>query len=159
LTRLDFGQLKFNYFVREIEALQLSWYIKRTENLNTGQFTRADVIFYCLDSCFKLDHPRGNSSRAQLGLNIIDQPYLEAQVRSLTSVLARVALFSNVDHLYAYGDLVDTSEIRTTDWLPFFRLIPAVRALRLSGGVATSIVSALEDTTEDMVTDVFPALR
>jgi hypothetical protein len=162
LARIDtprLYQLKLEYFVREIQALQLSRFIKRTENLNTRQFTRADVIFYNLDSCFELDCPQGNSSQAQLGLKIIDQPYLEAQVLSLTAVLAEVALFSNVDHLFAHGDLVDTSEIHTTDWLPFFRLFPAVRVLRLSGGVAASIVSALEDTTEDMVTDVFPALR
>jgi hypothetical protein len=155
--RLD--QLKLDYFVCEIEALQLSRYIKRTENFNTCQFTRADVIFYNLDSCFKLDRPQQNSSRAQLGLNIIDQPYLAAQVCSLTAVLTEVALFSNVVHLYALGDFVDTSGIRTSHWLQFFRLFPAVRALRLSGGMAASIVSALEDTTEDMVTDVFPALR
>jgi hypothetical protein len=150
--RLD--QLKLDYFVCEIEALQLSRYIKHTENFNTCQFTHADVIFYNLDSCFKLDRPQQNSSRAQLGLNIIDQPYLAAQVCSLTAVLTKVALFSNMVHLYALGDFVDTSGIRTSHWLQFFRLFPAVRALRLSGGMAASIISALEDTTEDMVTDV-----
>ena len=156
--RLD--QLKLDYLVLDIQAGQLSWFIRRTESLNTSQFTRAEVIFYNMDSCFELDLPQGNSDQAQLNLNISDQPpHLEVQVRSLTAVLARVALFSNVTHLYAHGDFVDTSGIRTTDWLPFFHLFPAVRALRLSWGVTASMVSALEDTTEDMITDVFPALR
>jgi hypothetical protein len=46
-----------------------------------------------------------------------------------------------------------------TEWLPFFRLFPAVEALHLSGGVAAYIASALEDNAdpEKMVTDVFPA--
>ncbi|KAH8996950.1 hypothetical protein EDB86DRAFT_3243223 [Lactarius hatsudake] len=49
----------------------------------------------------------------------------------------------------------------TTDWLPFFRLFPAVETLHLSGGVATYIASALEDTAnpEEIITDVLPALR
>ena len=162
LARIDtprLDQLNLAYFVRTIRALQLSRFIKRTGNLNAHRFKRAEVIFYNADFCFKLDRPRGNSTQALLGLGIINQPYLEAQVHSLTALLAEVALFSNVDQLYAHGKLVDTSEIYTSDWLPSFRLFPVVRALRLSGGVAATIVSALEDTTEDMVTDVFPELR
>jgi hypothetical protein len=161
LARIDtprLDQLKLKYFVDRIQALQLSQFIKRTENLHTGQFTRADVIFSYRDSDFKFERSQGNSSQAQLGLNIIDRRYLKAQVRSVAAVLGELTLFSNVDTLFAHGDSVNTREICTTDWQPFFCLFPAVRALRLSGGVAASIVSALEDTTEDMATDVFPAL-
>jgi hypothetical protein len=38
--------------------------------------------------------------------------------------------------------------MESTDWLPFFHLFQAVKALHLSGGVAAYIVSALEDTTD-----------
>ena len=72
------------------------------------------------------------------------------------------AMFPKVDHLSADGDHVYSSEMDITEWLPFFRLHPAVEALHLSGGAATYIASALEDTAdpEEMVTvtDVFLAL-
>ena len=47
--------------------------------------------------------------------------------------------------------------MESTDWLPFFHLFQAVKALHLSGGVAAYIVSALE-ATNDMVAEVLPAL-
>ena len=46
-----------------------------------------------------------------------------------------------------------------THWLPLFRLFPAAEVLRLSDGVGVYIASALEDTAEEMVTEVLPALR
>jgi len=43
--------------------------------------------------------------------------------------------------------------------MPLFRLFPAVKTLRLSGGMAVLIASALENIPVEMVTDVLPALR
>ena len=162
LARIDtprLNQLGLYYFMREIEALQLSRFIQRTEHLSTAQFARAEVTFYNVDVSFNLDCPRGNSSQALLALNVNDPPFLEEQVRSMVAIVPDGALFSCVDHLYAHGDFVDTTEISASDWLPFFRLFPAVRTLRLYGGVESSFFAALEDTTEDMIPDVFPALH
>jgi hypothetical protein len=69
-----------------------------------------------------------------------------------------VAMFPNIDHLYVHGNNVEPREMASADWLPFFHLFQAVKALHLSGGVAAYIVSALEDTTDKMVDEVFPVL-
>ncbi|KAH8989354.1 hypothetical protein EDB86DRAFT_2831606 [Lactarius hatsudake] len=70
-------------------------------------------------------------------------------------------MFSNLNHLDAHGDHVHPQEMDIMDWLPIFCLFPAVKTLHLSGGVAASIASALEDTAdpEEMVTDVLLALH
>ncbi|KAH9003648.1 hypothetical protein EDB86DRAFT_3240985 [Lactarius hatsudake] len=84
------------------------------------------------------------------------------QVSCIVQVLDQlVPMFSYVDHLDAHGDHVYSRGMDITDWLPFFRLFPAVETLHLSGGIAAYIVSALEDTAdpEETVTDVLPALR
>jgi hypothetical protein len=68
-----------------------------------------------------------------------------------------LSLFSNVDHPSAHGYQEGSTEMDFTEWLPFFRPFPAVKVLHLSGGLAAYVASALEDTPEEMVTDVFPA--
>ena len=69
------------------------------------------------------------------------------------------AVFSKVDDLFAHRDSqVESGEMGINKWLPLFRLFPAVETLCLSGRLAVYVTSALEDTTEEMVTDVFPAL-
>jgi hypothetical protein len=74
-------------------------------------------------------------------------------------VLGRlVPVFSNVVYLSASGDKVRSKEVDSTQWLPFFRLFPAIEFLDLSGGVAVYIASALVDAAKT-VTDVFPALH
>lgn len=95
-------------------------------------------------------------------MKILDQGQLHRQVPCVAYVLGQLAAtFSEVNHLTAHGDHVYSREMDITEWLSFFRLFPAVEALHLSGGVAAHIASALEDTAdpEEMVTDIFPALR
>jgi hypothetical protein len=159
LAQIDTPQLDevgIKYVKHYIQALQLSRFIERTENLKISPFTRAEATFYHDDSSFELDCPQGNHS---FGLNMSDQQHLEVQVRRMAAILGQLALCSNVNDLFAYGELVDSSETDVSDWLPFFRLFPSVESLRLSGAVAATIVSGLENIPEDMVTDVFPALR
>jgi len=70
------------------------------------------------------------------------------------------ATFSKVDDLFAHGGYAGQSDwMGITEWPPLFRLFPAVETLRLSGELAVYVVSALENTTEEMVNNVFPALR
>jgi hypothetical protein len=70
-----------------------------------------------------------------------------------------VAMFPNVVHLSVHGDHVESWKMEGSEWLPFFCLFHAAESLHLSGGIATHIASALEATAEEMITDVFPALR
>lgn len=97
--------------------------------------------------------------KSQLILDFLDIEGLDEQVPYVTHVLGQlVATFSNVDHLSSHGDNVDSIEIESADWLPFFHLFQAVKALHISGGVAAYIVSALEEATDEMVAQVLPAL-
>ena len=67
------------------------------------------------------------------------------------------APFSKVDDLFAHGDnVVQSGEMGRAEWIPLFHLFPAVEMLRLSEALAVYVTSALDDITEEMVTDVLP---
>ncbi|KAH9037710.1 hypothetical protein EDB84DRAFT_1577534 [Lactarius hengduanensis] len=153
--------LRIEYFTHQIQALELSRFIDRTENLKLDQFSRADVTFYRGIVDVELNCSQGKCHQARLFLEILDQPYLNTQVPCVSHVLYQlVPTFSNVDHLYAHGGHV-SRQMNVANWLPFFRLFLAVETLHLSGGVAAYITSALEDgaDSEEMTTNVFPALH
>ncbi|KAH9016494.1 hypothetical protein EDB85DRAFT_2279941 [Lactarius pseudohatsudake] len=154
--RLD--DLAIEYFVQEIQATQLSWFIDRTKNLKLDKFCRAEVTFFYEDTHVEFDYPQGG----RLSLKILGKAWLHRQVPCVVQILGQlVPMFSNVNHLDAHGDHVHSREMYIADWLPFFRLFPAMKTLHLSGGVAAYIASALEDSAhpEETVTDVLPALR
>ncbi|KAH9037999.1 hypothetical protein EDB83DRAFT_2524576 [Lactarius deliciosus] len=158
--RLD--HLRIEYFVQQIQADQLSRFIDRTENLKSAQFNRVEVTFYHEAIYVEFESPQGGCRQACLSLGILDLGWLNRQVPCVAHLLDQVvSLFSKVDHLDANGDHVYSRAMDITDWLPFFRLFPAVETLHLSGGVAAYIASALEDTAdpEEIITDVLPALR
>ncbi|KAH9008440.1 hypothetical protein EDB83DRAFT_2681333 [Lactarius deliciosus] len=165
LARIDaprLDDLAIEYFVQEIQATQLSRFIDHTKNLRLDKFCRAEVTFFHEETYVELNYPQGGRRQAPLSLKILGQVWLGRQVPCLVQVLGQlVPMFSNVNHLDAHGDHVHPQEMDDTDWLPFFRLFPAVKTLHLFGGVAASIASALEDTAdpEEMVTNVLPALR
>jgi hypothetical protein len=165
LTRIDTPRVSFvmiAYFIHQVQASQLSRFIERTENLKIDQFTHTRVRFYCDDSLFGLRRLQGTWSDTHLLLRMSGEAFLEVQIHFMTHLLGQLAAtFSKVGDLFAHGNYVIQSggTYGITEWLPFFRLFPAVETLRLSGGLAVLVASALEDTTEEMVTDVFPALR
>ncbi|KAH9010519.1 hypothetical protein EDB84DRAFT_1101135 [Lactarius hengduanensis] len=157
--------LRIEYFsTYGIQTTQLTRFLDRTETLKLDQFNRARLTFYCDTPKFKLysNCPQGKRHQARLTLELLDRGFLDTQVPSVARVLGQlVPMFSNVDHLDAHGDGVDPTEMDFADWLPFFRLFPAVQTLHLSGGIAAYIVSALEDTANsgEMVPNVFPELH
>ena len=154
--RLD--DLRIEYFADDIEAAQLSQFVDRTERLKLNQFRSAKVMFYPLATVVQLDCSP-ECRQARIILDFLDVECLHEQVPYVTDVLGQLAAtFSNVDHLSSHGDHVDSIEMESTDWLPFFHLFQAVKALHISGGVAAYIVSALEEATNDMVAEVLPAL-
>ncbi|KAN0131226.1 hypothetical protein V8E53_010930 [Lactarius tabidus] len=155
--------VSIKYLTQPAQVLQLSQLINRTENLKIDQFRRAMVTF-CFDYIrFELDFSRGERRKAQLSLKFLGFEQLHVQVPRLVQVLSQlVAVFSKVDHLIVSGFYITSRDMDLTEWLPFFRLFPAVEALNLCQGVAAYITSALEDTADiensEMATDVFPAL-
>ena len=160
LARIDtplLDTVKIEYVSPDIQVSQLSRFIERTENLKLDQFTCAEVTLFHENICFKLDCPRGKRS---LSLNILGQEYLEIRTPGMAHLLSQLtATFSNVDDLFAHGNYVESDGMEITECVPFFRLFPAVETLRLSRHVASHFTSALEETTEENVIDVLPALR
>jgi hypothetical protein len=143
----------------QIEAPQLSQFIDRTPSLKLDQFRHVTVDFYPGTIDIQLDHSQ-ECRPAQLSLAIFDISWLDEHVSCVANVLGQlVAILSNVDHLSASRDNVESRETESTDWLPFFCLFKSVKTLHLSGGMAAYIISALEDTAKEMVTDVFPELH
>jgi len=146
-------------FMEEIQVPQLSRFIGRTENLKFAQFNRAEVTFSevtFLSHLVKveLDLPQGELPQADLTLTFssIHAPRVVHALGQLASI------FSNVDDLTARGFGVRNG-VESTEWLLFLCLFPAVESLYLWGDVTRYIASALEDTTEDMVTELLPKLR
>ncbi|KAH9029650.1 hypothetical protein EDB85DRAFT_1507722 [Lactarius pseudohatsudake] len=156
--------LRIGYFTHEIQATQLTRFLDRTEHLKPelDQFNRTRVTIYHDVVTVELDSsaPRGKHRRARLTLEVVNQAWLDMQILCVVEILGQlIPMSSHVEHLDAHGDHVNSRQI--ADWLPLFRLFPAVKTLHLSGGIAAYIVSALEDTSnsEEMVTDVFPELH
>ena len=149
----------------DFQFLQLSQFIGRTKNLKVAQFRRAYVKF-CHDQVnveLELGLPQGEpQSDVNLRLLLLG-PRLNIQVPYVVDVLGKVvALFSNVGHLFTHASCLewrDMADLDSIEWLAFLRLFPAVETLRLSGDMASYIVSALEDIPEEMLTEVMPALH
>ena len=157
--------ITIKYLVGDIQFLQLSQFIGRTKNLKVAQFRRAYVKF-CHDQVnveLELGLPQGEpQSDVNLRLSLLG-PRLNIQVPYVVDVLGKVvALFSNVGHLFTHASCLewrDMADLDSIEWLAFLRLFPAVETLRLSGDMASYIVSALEDIPEEMLTEVMPALH
>ena len=130
--RLDIFRIE--YSAHEIEAPQLSQFIDRTENLKLNRFRHAKVMFY-LATVVQLDCSQ-ECGKARLILDFSDAVHLlDEQVPYVTGVLGQlVSTFSNIDHLSFHRDNVNSSNMES-DWLQFFHLLPAIKALHLSGGV------------------------
>ena len=144
--------IEIEYYAHDLRAVQLPRFINRTENLKFDQFRRAKVEFSTSFS-IEFDFPQGRSHRVQLSLTT-HQAWIDTPVPFLGQL---AATFSNVDHLSVHGDQLGLDEMDSTEWFPFLRQFHAVEALRLSGGVAAYITSALEQTAGS-VTDLLPAL-
>ena len=166
LAHVDTPQLKHfsvKYVTRQMQVPQLYQLIDRTEYLQINQFRRATITFSYDYIRFELDWSQGESREPKLCLKFEGFEDLYVQVPRLVHLLSQfVAMFFKVDHLIVDGYLISSREMDLTEWLPFFRLFPAVETLTFCRGVAAYIASALEDTADpensEMVADIFPAL-
>ena len=66
-------------------------------------------------------------------------------------------LISNVGHLSFDGQLEELDDY--SDLLPLLHLFPTVEELRVSGELSEHIATALENTAEERVIQVMPALH
>ena len=158
--------LEITYHSDQIQNSHLSRFIGHTENLKSSQFSSVQAYFWRPDDdanvIVKLGCPQGKCPQASLSISSPGKEYLDLQVTDTSTFLVQLdTTFSNVNHLFVNGNCVDSSSDGDTDpeLLSFFRLFPAVKELRLSGGVGEEIVSALEGTTEEMITEILPALH
>ena len=150
------------YFMEEIQATQLSWFINRTKNLKDARFRRAYVNFYSdeVNIGLELDLPQ-EESQTKMTLTLLG-PWSNIQVPYVVDVLDQlVGIFSNVGHLSTHASCLEwrnMDNLDSNEWLRFLRIFPAVETLHLSGDVRPYIASALEDITEEMLAEVVPAL-
>ena len=152
--------IRIKYFMEDIQVLQLSQFIGRTKNLKDVQFRRAHAIFHYFVFDIELEPELQEESQAYIILTLLGE---DIQVPDVVDVLGQLdTMFSDVDHLSAYGDWqewIGMDDLDSTAWLPFLRLFPAMEELTLCGKVLPCIASALEDITEEMLTEVMPELH
>lgn len=160
------NHLRMEYISFDNPALQLSQFIEHTENLKLDKFTHVKVIFHEDHSYVKLGSLQGNCSQAHLSLDLCYRQYLSIQVSCMANILhqlaGQLAVFPDTGDLSTCGiHVTGLEDMDITQWQPFFHLFPTVQAFHLSGGVKTSILSTLEESThtQETVTDhVFSAL-
>ncbi|KAH9020981.1 hypothetical protein EDB84DRAFT_550511 [Lactarius hengduanensis] len=157
--------VRIEYFIEEgeeaeepeqVQAGQLSQFIDRTDNFKLSQFKRAQVTFYVHKTYIELDLPQSECHQAHLSIATLD-PESRFSVPCTVLLLSQlVATLSNVGHLSIRRN---QRGMESAEWLPLLRLFSAVEVLEVSGGLASYITSALEDTAEEMVTVSLPALQ
>jgi hypothetical protein len=65
----------------------------------------------------------------------------------------------DIESLPRYSNRMDGEEMDTSVWLELFRSFRGAKSLEVSGGLVTSVASALERATGEMARVVLPALR
>ncbi len=155
--------LEILFYSDQIQTSQLSRFIDHTENIKFDQFSHVQASFWThVDSIIvELGSPQGKCPEASLSISSSIREGLRLQVADTANLFGQlVTTFSNVNHLFIRGNnFYDDGDMNNAEWLPFLRLFPAVEELRLSGGAGANLVSALEGTTEETVTEVLPALH
>jgi len=156
-------RLGITYYTFQVQAPQLFRFLGHTENFKFDQFSRAQAHFRDQISV-ELYRSQGTSPQASpsLSISIRVLGILDVQVLDTARFLGRCGTtLSNVKNLSVNGhSILESSsyDLGSAVWLPFFLLFPAVQDLHLSGEVGAKTASALERTTEEMVTEIFPAL-
>ncbi|KAH9080189.1 hypothetical protein EDB83DRAFT_2608308 [Lactarius deliciosus] len=157
--------VRIEYLTEEVQTRQLSQFIDRS-NLKRAQFRRAKVTFHSDQVYIDLDLPQGEYLQAKFSIIMtLNYATTASPVFYVVLVLGQlVAMTSSVGHLRVYfrdptiprrvgKDLLES------EWLPLLSLFSAVEVLQVSGGLEGCIASALEDTAEETLTILLPALQ
>ena len=142
--------IKITYFVEDIQVPQLSRFISRTNTFKDARFKSAYVDFSRDEVQVILNPGRQGKSRANITLTLLG-PW--SDVVKMLGCRQLIAMFSNVGHLSTHGsgsEWGDMTGLDSIEWLPFFRLFPAVEKLHISGDAAPYIASALKNIPEVM---------
>ena len=175
VTRIDIPSvedIKITYFSQEsespeFEVRQLSEFVGRTANLELAPFRRAQVAFYSFDSQVKLERPQGECHQISFTLDFersdqtsdweSDADFLVPCIGLLSQF---TALLPNVGHLSFDSESEEMEDpLDTSDLLPLLHLFPTVEELRVSGALAEYVATVLENTAEETVIEVMPALK
>ncbi|KAH9176083.1 hypothetical protein EDB89DRAFT_2065859 [Lactarius sanguifluus] len=162
------ADLTVTFISGTVQTLQLSQFIDfigRAEYLKLAEFRRARVHFDEPGAHISLS--RSQTERRpcyfDLGINCgshIDRiPFMIQLLTQLKSTL----IISNVRHLsiaaFDERPLSMRGNLDPAEWLAFFHPFVAVETLRVCDRLAGLVVTLLEDSTEDMVAEVLPALQ
>ncbi|KAI0295420.1 hypothetical protein B0F90DRAFT_1820486 [Multifurca ochricompacta] len=148
-----FNQLMF-------DVPQLHQFISRAEKLR--RFGKLTLYSFENGIFITLSQPAGTDTSGYLSLEIACKP-LDWQVSSMAEICNQSStLFSCVEELNIHEHFPQPArqdEIGIAEWLEFFHPFTAVRSLHVSKSLGPLIAAALEDTADDPVMEVLPALR
>ncbi len=147
--------LSIAYFSQEVQTRRLFEFINQTVNLKPAQFRRALLNASSVRTTVELYHPQDEDHVSSLTLTVWD--FRSSPFPHMVNFLGQlVPTLSNVDHLVVTKD---PDFVQRVDWLSLLQLFSAVRMLRVRGGLAGQVVSALEAIPEEMVPVWLPVLN
>jgi hypothetical protein len=145
------------------QVAQLSEFINRSVSPESTPSGRAHVTFHYECVAFTLyrraDYPGWDQRPFK---TTISSDRLEWLIPDLADVLSQFsATFSTVVHLKVevQPDEDCLEAARGADWLRFFRQLPAMQILDVSGQLAEPVAIALKRITTETVSGVFPSLH
>ena len=144
---------------------ELFQFICRAEYLKLAEFRRAQIYFHDVSTDIRLDCSQEEPHPCYLDLTITchfprqDPPMIPLLIQFVSQ---SSLITSNVRDLSFNNRAHSSSPSRyenSTRWLALLRPFTAVETLRTCGPLAREVVTALEDSTNDMVTEVLPELQ
>jgi len=170
LDKLHVEYLKPDRDEVKLRAGNLSQFISRTETFKNARFRRAEVGLYETQTYVALHHPQDEYQQARFSHTVGDPEYWDVPFIDTVSHVANCLghldiMLSNVQYLSIknYNERMKPEgkhpALKNINWLLLLRSFSAVEVLHVSGGLVEHVASALEDTTEEMVVQVLPALQ
>jgi len=150
---------------KELRASNLSQFISCTETFKNAQFRCAEVLLHCHISSVTLYFPQDKCQQTRLHFTIANEKdpedwpiqFVDTVPLMINWLEQLVFMLSNVQYLSIdkYGD----GTMEKACVLKLLCLFSAVEVLEVSGGLVKYIAPVLEDTPEEMVAQVLPALQ
>ena len=151
---------------RVVQVPELFQFIYRTDYLKLAEFRRARIDFHDIVTNISFGCSQAEPRPCYLNLTVrCHLPHWQGP--SMTQLLSQ--FLSQFSHIISHvRDLSIITKVHSwerdsnedpTEWLAFLRLCTAVETLRTCGPLTGIVVTTLEDSAEDMVTEVLPALQ
>jgi len=156
----------------DVPIVQIPKFVDRSVGPKSTPFRHAQVCFsygeFSIDIFRRDPHPLwycfpAQDSSITMKRSVIRCDGIGRQVSNIAQVLSRFsARLSDVVHLELKVRPEEVRQIEGTtnvEWLDLFRQFPATQTLHVSLELTGYIALALEDVTEEMVTDILPSLE